>query len=99
MTGKEALRAHIKDSTDNASSIAEREASGRPIILGERTISGTPATIAELMHGDIDTTAKADGSEAPGTTSSETKSDAYVLEQPSDVNEKEKESHEHHEDH
>ncbi|KAL5508484.1 MGSSK1 [Sanghuangporus vaninii] len=50
VSGYEALRVHIKDSMDSASSIAKRVVSGRSVILGERTMSGTPASIAELMH-------------------------------------------------
>ncbi|KAL5527154.1 hypothetical protein ACEPAG_5945 [Sanghuangporus baumii] len=50
VSGDEALRAHIKDSMDSVYSIAKRAVSGRPVILGERTISGTPSSIAELMH-------------------------------------------------
>lgn len=50
VSGDEALRSHIKHSTGAASSIAKREAAGRPVVLGERTISEPPASIAELMH-------------------------------------------------
>ncbi|EJD00877.1 uncharacterized protein FOMMEDRAFT_141651 [Fomitiporia mediterranea MF3/22] len=54
ITGQEALRAHIEDSTTEAYSTAERYALGRPVILGERTMSSGQASIAALMHDGND---------------------------------------------
>ncbi|KAL5488284.1 MGSSK1 [Sanghuangporus weigelae] len=81
VSGDEALRAHIKDSIDSVYSIAKRAVSGRPVILGERTISGTPASIAELMHdhAEPDTTS-ADPRET-NAGSSEVEAENDILEE------------------
>lgn len=68
---------HIKDSTETASSLAEREASGRPIVLGERSISGVSASIEELLHGEQHETGHlVTESSAAGTPEGEIRPDA-----------------------
>jgi len=58
ITGEEALKTHIVDSSADASSSAHLTAIGLPVILGQRTISTGAPSIAEVMHGPISATDK-----------------------------------------
>ncbi|THH11261.1 hypothetical protein EW145_g776 [Phellinidium pouzarii] len=49
---EEALRTHLQDSATEASSLAERNALDRLVVLGERAINSGSISIAEVMHGD-----------------------------------------------
>ncbi|KAH8102810.1 hypothetical protein DFH11DRAFT_1735128 [Phellopilus nigrolimitatus] len=52
VSGEEALLAHMKDSAIDASSVAELTALDRPVVIGERAISSSARSIAEVMYGD-----------------------------------------------
>ncbi|OCB84579.1 hypothetical protein A7U60_g8565 [Sanghuangporus baumii] len=81
VSGDEALRVHIKDSMDSASSITKRVVSGRPVILGERTISGTPASIAELMHDHAEPDSRSAVPRDTNADSSEVEAKNEILEE------------------
>ena len=74
VSGEEALRAHIKDSSSDPAAVVDE----KPVLLGERTLSNEGRSIAEVMHV-TDQTSDVPPQQLAPAHSTGTRSDAPVV--------------------